>query len=178
MGAEEPGYLIVGSVQKPHGVKGELFVRLETDHPDVVFRQGRVLLLGDAAGRPAGGTLTVERARVFKGGLLLKVAEHSVRTDATDALRGRLLLIPEGDATPLEEDEVYYHQLIGLTVRAGETDVGRVRDVYEAPSGYLIGVEREGAKELLIPFVREMIKRVSVAEGVLEIEAPAGLLEL
>ena len=175
---EGGGYLIVGAVQKPHGIKGELFVRLETDRPEAVFRPGRVLLLGDAAGRPSGGALTIERARVFKGGMLVKVAEHTALNDEVNALRGRSLLIPRGEAAPLEEDEVFFHQLVGLRVEAGGQAVGTVREVYEAPSGYLLGVERAGAKELLVPFVREMVKRVDVAAGVLEIEAPAGLLEL
>jgi len=178
MAGTEPALLIVGGVAKPHGIKGELFVRVETDHPEAVFRPGRVLLLGDADGRPTGGTLTVERARPFKGGLLLKVAEHSGRGDAQDALRGASLLVELSEVAALEEDEVFLHQLIGLKVMADGAEVGRVREVYEAPSGVLLGVERAGRRELLVPFVREMLKRIDVAEGVLELEAPPGLLEL
>ena len=176
--AEETGWLIVGAVQKPHGIKGELMVRLETDRPEAVFQPGRVLRLGDAAGRPGDGVLTVERARAFKGGYLLKVAEHTGRTDAIEALRGRSLLIPEGEAAPRAEDEVFYHQLVGLTVLSASEEVGTVREVYEAPSGVMLGVERKGRKELLLPFVRDWVRRIDVAGGVLEIEAPAGLLEL
>ena len=178
MAGTEPALLIVGGVAKPHGIKGELFVRVETDHPDAVFRPGRVLLLGDADGKPTGGTLTVERARPFKGGVLLKVAEHAGRGDAQDALRGASLLLEMSELKALEEDEVFLHQLIGLKVIADGAEVGRVREVYEAPSGVLLGVERAGRRELLVPFVRDMVRRMDVAEGVLELEAPPGLLEL
>ena len=178
MADEASGYLIVGSVQKPHGIKGELFVRLETDRPDAVFRPGRVLLLGDEAGRPAGEAITVERARAFKGGMLVKTTEHTGRSAAIDALRGRSLLIPAGEAAPLDEDEVFVHQLVGLRVEAAGAQVGTVKQVYDAPAGFLLGVERAGAKELLVPFVREMVRRVDVEGGVLEIDAPPGLLEL
>ncbi|HYJ79921.1 MAG TPA: ribosome maturation factor RimM [Longimicrobiaceae bacterium] len=174
----DDGHLIVGAVQKPHGIKGELFVRVETDHPQAVFAAGRVLLLGDAAGRPDGGTLTVERARPFKGGLLVKVAEHGGRTPAQDELRGRSLLIPAREAAPVEADEVFYHQLVGLRVVADGETVGKVREVYEAPGGLLLGVERAGRRELLLPFVRELVRRVDVEGGVLELDAPPGLLEL
>jgi 16S rRNA processing protein RimM len=172
------GFLIVGSVLKPHGIKGELMVRLETDRPGAVFQPGRVLRLGDAEGRPLEGSLVVERARAFKGGYLLKVAGHTGRTEAVEALRGKSLLIPEAEAAPRDEDEVFYHQLVGLKVVSASEEVGTVREVYEAPSGVLLGVERAGRKELLLPFVRDWVRRVDVAGGVLEIEAPPGLLEL
>ncbi|HEX5725075.1 MAG TPA: ribosome maturation factor RimM [Longimicrobiaceae bacterium] len=171
-------HLVVGTVQKPHGIKGELFVRVETDRPAEVFAPGRVLLLADAAGRPQGGSLTVERARAFKGGLLVKVAEHAGRTPEAEALRGRTLVIPRGEAAPLADDEVFYHELVGMRVVAGEETVGTVRELYEAPAGFLLGVERADGRELLVPFVRELVRRMDAQARVLEIEAPAGLLDL
>ncbi|MFL5542083.1 MAG: ribosome maturation factor RimM [Longimicrobiaceae bacterium] len=172
------GFLIVGTVHKPHGIKGELSVRVETDHPDAVFRPGRALLLGDAKGAPTGGRLTVERARPFKGGLLLKAAEHATRDAAVDAMRGATLLIPAEEAAPLEENEAFIHQLVGMRVQADGETVGTVADVYEAPAGWYLGVSRPGRKELLVPFVGEMVRRIDPAERVVEVELPAGLLDL
>jgi 16S rRNA processing protein RimM len=177
-GGDEPRYFTVGAIRKPHGIKGELFVWLETDHPEAVFQPGRVLLLGDAQGRPVGGTLTVERSRPFKDGVLLRVHEHATRTEATDALRGRALLIPEAEAPPLAEDEVFYHQLIGMRVLGPEGEVGTIREVQEGPGADLLVVRRENGGELLIPFVRAMIRRLDPALGEIEIDPPAGLLEL
>lgn len=176
--AGEDGFLVVGTIQKPHGIKGELFVRLETDHPAAVFAAGRALRLGDARGRPADGSLTIERARPFKGGLLVKAAEFGGRSDALESLRGRSLLIPAGEAKPLEDDEVFVHQLVGMKVVAAGEPVGIVRDVYDAPAGWYLGVEREGRQELLLPFVSGVVKRVDPVEGVVEVDPPAGLLEL
>lgn len=179
MAGEQPPFLIVGTIQKPHGIKGELFVRLETDRPAAVFAAGRALRLGDSAGRPSDDVLTIERARAFKGGVLVKMAEHAGRTSEIEALRGRTLLIPRSEAAPLDEDEVFYHELLGLkVVTAAEGEVGTVGEVYDAPSGPLLSVRRTGAGELLIPFVREMIRRIDAAEGVLELDLPAGLLDL
>lgn len=171
-------HLIVGTVQKPHGIRGELSVRLETDHPDEVFRPGRVLRLSDAAGRPAGGVLTVVRVRPFKGGVLLQSAEHTGRTPELEALRGRSLVIPREDAPPLDEGEVFIHQLPGLRVEADGVTVGTVREVFEAPAGHLLEVRCPDGREVLIPFVPEVIARVDVAQGVVEIRPPPGLLEL
>lgn len=172
------GYLIVGAVQKPHGIKGELFVRLETDRPEEVFRPERALRLGDADGRPTDAVLTVERARPFKGGVLVKPREHATRDADLEALRGRTLLIPREEAPPLDEDEVFVHQLMGLRVEAGGESVGVVREVFEGPAGHLLEVRRPGGGDTLIPFIREIIVRVDPARGVLEIRPPDGLLEL
>lgn len=174
-----PEYLIVGTIQKPHGIKGELFVRLETDRPDAVFSTGRALVLGDGAGRPTEAVLTVERARAFKGGMLVKVKGQVGRTAELEELRGRTLLIPRDQAAPPGEDEVFYHDLLGMkVVTAAEGEVGTIDEVYDAPAGPMLSVRREGAKELLIPFARAMVRRVGVAEKVLELDLPAGLLEL
>ena len=54
-------YLVVATIRKPHGVRGELALSLETDRPREVFRKGRELRLGDWRGRPSDETLTVER---------------------------------------------------------------------------------------------------------------------
>lgn len=179
MAGSEHELLIVGTVQKPHGIKGELFIRLETDRPDAVYAPGRVLVLGDAKGRRSDAVLTIERARAFKGGMLVKVAEHTGRTPEMEALRGRTLLIPRGEAAALDEGEVFYHDLVGMkVVTAAEGDIGVVAEVYDAPSGPLLSVKREAGKELLIPFVRETIRRLDAAEKVLELEVPPGLLDL
>ena len=177
--AESPEYLIVGTVQKPHGIKGELFVRLETDRPDAVFSAGRALILGDGEGRPSDAVLTVERARAFKGGMLVKAAGLCARTPELEDMRGRTLLIPRDQADPPGEDEVFYHDLLGMkVVTAAEGEVGTIDEVYDAPAGPMLSVRREGAKELLIPFVRDTIRQVDAAEKVLELDLPAGLLEL
>lgn len=179
MAGSDPEYLIVGTVQKPHGIKGELFIRLETDRPDAVFAPGRVLRLGDGKGTLSEASLTVERARAFKGGVLVKVAEHTGRTPEIEDLRGRTLLIPRGQAAVLAEDEVFYHDLLGMRiVTAAEGEIGTIAEVYDAPSGPLLSVAREGGKELLIPFVKETIRRLDRAERVLELEVPPGLLDL
>jgi 16S rRNA processing protein RimM len=122
--------------------------------------------------------LTVERARPFKGGMLVKVREHGHRTPEVEELRGRTLLIPRAEAAPLDEGEVFQHDLVGLRVESGGEVVGRVREVYDAPSGLMLGVERPGRKELLVPFVKAMVRRLDVAAGVLELEALPGLLDL
>lgn len=171
-------YLVVGTVRKPHGIRGELSVAVETHQKGAVFQPGRVLTVGDARGRPTEVVLTLERARPFKDGVLLKVREFTSRTPALDAMRGSSLLIPESDAAPLAEGELFYHQLVGMRVLANGAEVGVVKEVMELPAGETLVVRRPGADDLLLPFVQHLVRRVDAAEGVVEIEPLPGLLEL
>jgi 16S rRNA processing protein RimM len=171
-------YLAVGTVRRPHGVRGELSIAIDTDRPKSAFRVGRVLTVGDARGRPLDRQLTVERSRPFKDGLLVKFREVETLNAVAEALRGATLLIPESESSPLGQGEVFYHQLVGLRVVVGGEAVGTVREVLELPGAVTLAVQRPGAKELLVPFVRDWIRRLDVAEQTLEIEPPEGLLDL
>lgn len=179
-GAEdEPRFLIVGTVRRPHGIRGDLSVAVQTDSPEQVFVPGRTLRLGDAEGRPGADSVTIDAARPFKDGMLLKTVEHTQRDAAAEALRGRTLLIPETEAAPLAEDEVFIHQLVGMAVQVEEQgEIGRVCDVLEGNAAPLLVVRRPEGKELLVPFVREFVTQVDVEARRLHIHPPPGLLEL
>lgn len=175
----EPEFLVVGQVTKPHGTKGEVFVWPLTEHPEDIFAEGREVLLGDASGTLGSDpeTLTVETSRPFKRGLLVRWEGYADRTAVTP-FGGRYLLVSAGELAPLEEGEVYYHQLLGLEVVTVEGEVvGRVREVYETDPAHLLEVK--GPERLhLIPFVKRIVKQVDLEAGRLVIAPPPGLLDI
>lgn len=178
-GRAEPEFLVVGQVTKPHGTKGEVFVWPLTEDPQDIFAEGEEVILGDAEGGfgEVPLTLRVEQVREFKRGFLVKWEGYADRTAVTP-FGGRYLLAPVGRLAPLEEGEVYYHQLLGLEVvtEAGEI-VGRVREVYETEPAHLLEVK--GPEKLhLIPFVQRIVKKVDLEAGRLVINPPPGLLEI
>lgn len=176
--AAEGGYLVVATIRKPHGVRGELSLALETDRPNAVFRKGRRLEVGDPRGRPIGTAVTVERARSIPGGLLLKTVEFDGRTPELETLRGRSLLIEAKDAAPTAADELHYRDLLNMQVVVGGTSLGRIRAITETAAGELLVVARREGGELLLPFVRDWIREADPESGRLVIEPPEGLLEL
>lgn len=171
-------YLVVAIVRKPHGVRGEIALALETDRPTAVFRKGRRLLIGDARGRPVGGSLTVERARSIPDGLLLKTVEFVGRTPELEALRGRSLLIEVADAAPAGADELHYRDLLNVRILIAGREVGVVREITETAAGELLVVRRAEGGELLIPFVRDWIREVDLEARRIVMEPPEGLLEV
>jgi 16S rRNA processing protein RimM len=171
--------LVVGRVSKPHGVNGELTVEVRTDDPDVRFASGAMLL-----GKPAQGgearEYRIESVREHGGRLLLRLAGVSDR-DAADAMRGTLFVVDSAELPPIDDpDEFYDHQLEGLRVRTtGGREVGEVAEVLHTAAGELLAVRRDdGSGEALVPFVSAIVKSVSLADKVIEVDPPDGLLEL
>jgi 16S rRNA processing protein RimM len=117
--------------------------------------------------------------REHGGRLLVRLAGVSDRNEA-DGLRGTLFLVDTADLPPIDEpDEFYDHQLEGLRVRTVDgVDVGVVTEVLHTPGGELLSVRTESGKEVLVPFVTEMVPTVSLADSLVEIDPPDGLLEL
>jgi 16S rRNA processing protein RimM len=174
-----PTHLAVGLLKKPHGVKGDVLVFPLTDVPEDVFRPGRELAVLDRQGRPTGGALTVVKARAYHRAWLLHFEGVEDRS-ALEAMRERYLGITVGEARPLEPGEFYMHELIGLTVVRKDTSlVGTVREVFEAPQGWLLSVTREGGgKDHLVPFMAGVVRRVDRGAKLVVIDPPEGLLEL
>ena len=172
----------VGTVRRAHGVRGAWAVQPVIDAPDVVFTSGAVLYAGDREGNAvlvdgAPQPLHLEDARPMNRDWLLRVAEVTDR-DVADSWRGRQLLVEADRLPPPDEGELYLHQLIGMQVQvAGEAGVrGTVRDVYDAPQGYILEVETPTGRPL-VPLVPELLASVDEATRTLVFVSLPGLLD-
>jgi 16S rRNA processing protein RimM len=169
--------LVVGRVVKAHGVTGELVVEVRTDDPDSRFAVGSTL-----RGKPRHGAAreyTVDSVRDHGGRLLVRLAGIDDR-DAADAMRGVVFVIDSAELPPTDDpDEFYDHQLEGLAVRTVDgRDVGTVTEVLHTAAGELLAIRRDDDGESLVPFVTAIVTSVSLADRLIEIDPPEGLLEL
>ena len=172
-----PAHLVVGLLKKPHGVKGDALIHPVTDEPDTVFAVGRRLVVLDREGRATGREVVIARSRAYHRAWLLHFEGIEVR-EALDELRERRLAIPAEEARPLEPNEFYMHELVGLKVATtGGEAVGVVAEVVEAPQGWLLDVAG-AARRHLIPFTGAVVARVDRVGGGVVIAPPAGLLEI
>lgn len=169
--------LVVGRVVKAHGVTGEVVVDVRTDDPDSRFVAGATLR-GRSGKSKSEQRYVIESVRPHGNRLLVRLA-GVVDRDGADALRGTLFLVNSADLPPIDDpDEFYDHQLEGLQVRTVEgVQVGTVAEVLHTAAGELLAV-RSGDREVLVPFVSAIVTSVSLADGVVEIDPPEGLLEL
>lgn len=169
--------LVVGRVVKAHGITGEVVVDVRTDDPDARFAPGVSL-----RGRPGKGgaerEYTITSVREHGGRLLIRLDGVHDR-NAADALRGIVFLVDSQQLPPIEDpDEYYDHQLEGLQVRTTDgVDVGTVTEVLHTAAGELLAV-RGDDREVLVPFVSAIVTSVSLADQLVEIDPPEGLLEI
>jgi len=166
----KPEHVIVGRVRKAHGVRGEVVVESLTDDPATVFATGRRLLT------ESHGELHIRRSTPFKGGWILRLTEITSRSEA-ELWRDRYVLAPTSELKPLAEDEIYYHDLVGLRVQlVGGEPVGRVEALFEVPQGLMLDVRTERGT-VMVPYRPEVVTSVDIAQGTIVIDPPAGLLD-
>jgi 16S rRNA processing protein RimM len=180
-----PEYAIVGLIRKAQGIRGEVVIEPLTDKPDVVFASGSRVFAGTSDGDLAvndvrGGeeipTLTVSGSRPFKKGLLVQFEELQDR-DSAELWRGRYLLAPFSELPPLQEDQVYLHDLIGMkVVSATGENLGTVTMFYELPQGLMLDINtRRGS--VLIPYRPEIIVRTDIDARTILINDTLGLMD-
>ncbi|MGB7982592.1 MAG: ribosome maturation factor RimM [Candidatus Nanopelagicales bacterium] len=167
--------VVVGRIGRAQGIRGEVTVEVRTDAPEERFSSGAVLCLDPAPGRPA--QVTVEGHRWQGSRLILALAGVEDRT-AAEVLRDALLHA-EVDLSDTADDEYHDLALIGLAVRdATGAHLGRIGEVLHLPSQDVLSVSREGAAELLVPFVKALVPEVDLAGGFVVVDLPEGLAEL
>jgi len=176
----DPPFVVVAHVSKPHGTKGELFVWPLTDRPESTFVAGGVLRIADDSGNlpdPEFEPVRIQSVRPYKKGFLLTLDGVEDRSQA-DVLHGRYLVRPFEETEPLDEGEIFYHQLLGLTaVMPDGTVLGEVVEVYHLRPVDLIEITH-GDTTVLLPFQEEVVRSWDLERRQLVVTPPEGLLDL
>ena len=158
-----PEMLRAALVRGLHGVHGEL--RVEPLGGDAGrFRSGMQLHVEEG-----GRELRVRSARAGRdGSVLLSVGGVDTPEQAKE-LRGAYLCVEAAAARQLEDDEWFVWQLIGLRcVSVDGAPLGTVADVEPAPAADVLVIAGNGT-ETRYPMVREFVRGVDIARGVITI---------
>jgi len=174
-GSPEPSYLVIGQVLRPHGVAGDLRVKIFTDFPERL-RQHQTIYLAPASSPEEVSPYTVDMIRFHHGAMLLRLSECQDR-DAAGELRGMLVQIPVEAASPLAAGEYYTFQVVGLVVitDTGVT-LGKVAEVLETGANDVY-VVRGVYGELLLPAIEDVILEIDPENGQMRVHLIPGLTE-
>jgi 16S rRNA processing protein RimM len=167
------GYMAVGMITSVHGLRGEVKVELHTDFPER-FASGGEIYLGEDLEK-----LTIASVRPHQGQMLMQFQGVDNR-DAAEDLRGIWLFIPEEDAMELEEDTYFIHDIIGLSVQTSDGKLlGTLSDVLSTGANdvYVVQTPDEPRREILLPAIDQVIKKVDLDEGIMFVDLLPGLLD-
>lgn len=162
--------VVVGTIARAHGLRGEVTVRVHSDYAEQRFAAGAML----ARDRMGGAALEVVSSR-WQGDLLLVSFRGVTDRSKAETLRGTELWASV-EAGETAENEFHDAALIGLEVRRGGVALGRISGITHHPVQDLLVVSTPDG-ERLVPFVMALVPVVDVAGGFVEVADLPGLIE-
>lgn len=174
MTSTKPTKLIaLAEVARPHGVKGELRLKVYNRDSDLLRQVSEVTLELPSGKRQ---TATLKSARWANEALLVTLASSTDR-DSADALRGAKLFVDRAAFPPAEEDEYYACDLEGATVFDADGEVGVVEEVVEYPTCDALLVAGKGGR-LEIPMIDGVVELVDLDARKIVVSSRAPLGDL
>lgn len=166
----------IGKISKPHGLRGEVRVLGETDFPEERFAVGNTVYLDRHDGQERTPLVIAGRRR-NKQFELLRFEGYDYINDV-EAWKGAALKVPEDQLSSLEEDEYYYHEIIGCSVVTEEDEaLGKVTEVLSTGANDVWVIKGKRPKEILVPYIDEVVKEVDIERKMIRIHVMEGLLE-
>lgn len=167
-------WLNVGKIVNTHGIRGEVRVMSSTDFPEQRFKKGNKL--GLFSGDQLVTEVTVASHRTHKNFDLLTF-EGMPSINEVERYRDHLLKVEKTALTELEDNEFYYHEIIGCAVYSTEGDeIGTVTEILATGANDVWEVTPKNGKKHYIPYIEQVVKSVDPAENKIVIEVMEGLL--
>jgi len=157
--------VVIAAIAGPHGVKGEARIKAFGD-PGAVCSYGPFL---DEHGEVL---LTPVRARPGPSGFVVAAFKERRTREDMQKMKSTKLYVPRDALPPLEDDEFYYADLIGLPVEDLQGDLlGKVKSVQDFGAGDILEIAGPDGT-LLLPFTRAAVPHVDLKAGKLIADPP------
>lgn len=162
----------IAQVVRPHGITGELRVRLFNSDSEVLFDLEQVRL------RLPNGTeseLNIDAVRPTTEGFVLLRLEGVDDRNAAEELRGATLVVARSSLPPAEEGEFYVCDILGAAVFLTDgTELGTVAEYRSYPSTDVLVIHGKG-KRWEVPLVDDFIASIDVSARRIELHSVDGL---
>jgi 16S rRNA processing protein RimM len=163
----------IGKISKPIGTRGELKILPLTPDIQRFMNMPAVWLGHDTAHAELKKILKV---RIDAKQVVLNVQDIGTVEEAAK-LRDFYLFVPKEEAVKLQNGSYFVDDVIGCEVVTEEqVNVGVVKDLLSLPSNDLWVVQKE-EKEILIPAVKAIIRKVDIENKRITIHALDGLFD-
>ncbi len=144
----------LGKIIKPHGIKGELKIKL-FNSDSKTFIIGQEVWIND--GKNNFNLYVVENSSFLSKKFKLKLVSIDSRNSA-ELLRNHTLLVSRASFPKLKPEEFYLVDLIGFIVEDQNSNiVGKICEIMENPANDILVVVNN-REENLIPLVDDFVK--------------------
>jgi 16S rRNA processing protein RimM len=150
--------ILLAIIASAHGIQGAVKVKTFTQIPTNIFDYGPLR-------NEKGQTFSLKLVReVSANSLIMKIDGITDRNQA-EALRGTKLFVDRQSLPDLPEEEFYYNDLIGLTVKDLEGDlIGIIDALGNYGAGDFLEISDAEHHVYTIPFTREAVPIVRLPE--------------
>ena len=167
--------LKVGKIVNTHSLKGEVKVISSTDFEEERFKKGSKLLI--TRGNQLIREVVVESYRNHKNFLLVKF-EGIDSVEEAEKLKNLQIKIDSDEVGELEENEFYFHEIIGCQVfDENDRNLGEIIDILTPGANDVWVIKGEEGKEILIPYIEDVVKQIDITNKKVNIEVMEGLID-
>jgi 16S rRNA processing protein RimM len=165
----------VGKIVNTQGIKGEVRVISTTDFPEERYKKGNEVFLF-LPKNDAPIQLTIKSHRKHKNFDLLLFEGYENINDV-EKFREAIIKVPESQLGKLEEGEFYFHEIIGCLVFTSQgEEVGRITEILTPGANDVWVVKGKNGKEILIPYIDDVVVKIDINEKTIIIDPMEGLL--
>ena len=161
-----PDYIEIGKIINTHGLKGEIKIAPWCDGIEI-FEYLDEVYIGD---KPYELLSVREHKNSF-----LAVLNTVDTIEKAEKLKNKIIKARIEDMPELEEDTYYIRDLIGLSVYEGDRLLGKIYDCFPTGSNDVYAVKSDDGKEILIPAIKQVVKRINISEGRMDVLLMEGL---
>lgn len=167
--------LKVGKIVNTHSLKGEVKVISSTDFEEERFKKGSKLVI--TRGNQLIREVIVESYRNHKNFLLVKF-EGIDSVEEAEKLKNLQIKIDSDEVGELEENEFYFHEIIGCQVfDENDRNLGEIIDILTPGANDVWVIKGEEGKEILIPYIEDVVKQIDITSKKVNIEVMEGLID-
>ncbi len=177
---ENEDWLVIGIITSSHGVEGKLNVKSLSDFRERFTKPGKRWIQKHNED-PIPYNLTSGFQKPGKDSFIISLEGIKNRNEA-DNLKQYKLLVKSNDIPKLKANEFHLNQLLDLDVKLLTnneiTVVGKVVDLITENNTLIVIKLNQNNKNVLIPFVKEIVTTIDKKNNYLIIDPPKGLLDL
>lgn len=166
-------YLQIGKIVNTHGVKGEVRLIPLTDDPHRFDALEWVYIeKGNAMKK-----YSIKDVKYTKGSVILKLSGIDT-VDTAETLRDCFVVVDRSNAVKLPKDSFFICDILGSTI-VDEKDavLGQLVNVLQTGSNDVYIIKSESGKELLLPALKSVVRKISPEQKRIEVTVPKGLFE-